>query len=715
MESIVCRGKTKKECICFMVLLIGLAVYFGHGLFNFDGLYVLHDEFGVWAIAAKLAGIDWSEAMYDCPYYSYGYSLFLAPLFRISKDMTAVYHLALIENLTLLLGGFSLSYSCVKRLFPDESRIQLMCICGLVLMYPSNYMQVHIAWAETLLFFLFWLAFYLFIQFINKPSLISESALILVVIYGYTVHQRTIGIVMATLLCLFAYILDQKLEKKYIVAPVIIGVGGLIVHKKIKTYVKAVMWGSKYASKASTGNDYGSVIPMILKKLSSVTGIMDLARSACGKLYYAFFASGWLLLILFVGCMVHIIRKIKKKQNLSKVNYAIGYAVISLGFMIGVCVLFMGQKDSRMDIIYYGRYFENAIGPALFFACYAILKLLSKRILLISFSVALLFNGAVLWGMQRTGMIVFQNVSALMLYYDVTMEDNSLYAYKILGMTIVVFAIYLIGASAKKKYILLLPVLLIWTVTARIILPNIKAGNADILAYKDAAQYIQEYDTDKRIYELRQDSADEYSMDRLQFFLRDKQIYAIPINQMNQKKEGVFIADSSLDLFDYLDKYDVLYANSKVIIMERIQSNEESKRNGIVGYQYSEGKKLYLGIAPQYTQVGIVGQDAVMSDGKAGYLYMGNALELDRGKYNVTITLAVEEVQNPNSIAVLDAFDGREVYDLGTIQQEQSNSADIMYSTQLNVENAMMTELRLYVNADDKIKLKSITVERTEE
>lgn len=46
-------------------------------------LYILHDEFAYWAIAAKYAGLNWSGMMKDSGYYSMGYSLLLVPLYHL--------------------------------------------------------------------------------------------------------------------------------------------------------------------------------------------------------------------------------------------------------------------------------------------------------------------------------------------------------------------------------------------------------------------------------------------------------------------------------------------------------------------------------------------------------------------------------------------------------------------------------------------------------
>ena len=87
------------ELILFAVIVFVInIIYVG----KFNTFYVLNDEFGYWASAAKFAGYDWSSAASTVNYYSYGYSLLLFPLFAVFKDPAMLYKAALVMNAAMM-------------------------------------------------------------------------------------------------------------------------------------------------------------------------------------------------------------------------------------------------------------------------------------------------------------------------------------------------------------------------------------------------------------------------------------------------------------------------------------------------------------------------------------------------------------------------------------------------------------------------------------
>ena len=55
------------------------------------GFSIYPDEFGYWASAAQMLGWDWTDTVALGSYYSYGYSLLLAPILWIFRDSVAAY------------------------------------------------------------------------------------------------------------------------------------------------------------------------------------------------------------------------------------------------------------------------------------------------------------------------------------------------------------------------------------------------------------------------------------------------------------------------------------------------------------------------------------------------------------------------------------------------------------------------------------------------
>lgn len=81
------------SCLALLVFIINI-----RHLGSIEFFTVLDDEFGYWGNAAYLAGLDWSGVISEIPYYSYGYSLLLVPLFFIFDNPIHMYKAAIILN-----------------------------------------------------------------------------------------------------------------------------------------------------------------------------------------------------------------------------------------------------------------------------------------------------------------------------------------------------------------------------------------------------------------------------------------------------------------------------------------------------------------------------------------------------------------------------------------------------------------------------------------
>jgi hypothetical protein len=151
-------------CLSLLVLLIHIRYIGSIGIFT-----VLDDEFGYWGIAAYLAGFDWSDAVSKIPYYSYGYSLLLVPLFWIFENPIHMYKAAIFLNGLMISASFLLCYDIARKLSREANPYILMAIAFLISMYPTYIAYSNIAWSECLLIFVCWLLTWCFVD-LDKQS-----------------------------------------------------------------------------------------------------------------------------------------------------------------------------------------------------------------------------------------------------------------------------------------------------------------------------------------------------------------------------------------------------------------------------------------------------------------------------------------------------------------------------------------------------------------
>ena len=142
------RLKKRKECLFFLLfafLIFGIFQYSIHKIF---GMVYFPDEFGYWASAAKWNGYDWSSLTALGSYYSFGYSILLAPILRLGCDGVTAYRMAVALNMLLQALAAPMLYGIFRRIFPASDRQPAVCAVGIALFYPVWIFYAQVTLAE---------------------------------------------------------------------------------------------------------------------------------------------------------------------------------------------------------------------------------------------------------------------------------------------------------------------------------------------------------------------------------------------------------------------------------------------------------------------------------------------------------------------------------------------------------------------------------------
>ncbi len=100
--------------LLFVVLIFSIYQYSVHRLYGFS---VYPDEFGYWASAAQWIGYDWSDVASLGYYYSFGYSLLLAPILMLFHDSIKAYRAAVFVNMILQCISVGMLWGIFNRIF----------------------------------------------------------------------------------------------------------------------------------------------------------------------------------------------------------------------------------------------------------------------------------------------------------------------------------------------------------------------------------------------------------------------------------------------------------------------------------------------------------------------------------------------------------------------------------------------------------------------
>lgn len=354
--------------IAYIISLLIIFFVIVSNCLELNRIYIIGDEFGYWANASYLAGLDWGSVAAVNSYYSFGYSILLVPLFFI-KNPEIMYRVGVCLNALVLCGSFCLTYTCTRKMFDKINPYIAIGGALCTTLYTNNVFQAHTTQAETLLYFLVWLSIYCFIRVVEKDSIKNIAFLIGTLIYMYTVHMRSVGILMSGIVVLIVYLLVKNKVNVKKVFFIIITVGVLFIGA---TYLKNLIISLLYSNNpAVISNDYSGQVNNILS-LISFEGVKTILKSFLGKMYYlgatTFLLFYWFLWF-FTKKMKELYTAIREKNIICGMQFVNIFILLSVLSVFAISSVYM-VTQSRIDMLIYGRYNEMVIGPIIIIGLY---------------------------------------------------------------------------------------------------------------------------------------------------------------------------------------------------------------------------------------------------------------------------------------------------------------------------------------------------------
>ena len=421
------------------------------------GPLILPDEFGYWAQAANMAGMDWREVVSKYSWYSFGYGFLMLPIMKLVPNPIAAYRV--LTGINFLLLGISplLIYQILSHICREQDKKKLAVISGAAMLYVSYLTYAHTTMTESLLTFLYVLLAYGLYRWFAEKSVGNFVIVLLTAGYMYMVHMRTIGILLATafLMCLSAFGDGQqkKGKKAFRIAAVIVGITLVLLLQNMGKAGLINSVGSETYTALTKGNDYAGQWGKI-RFLFSVKGIGYFLAGFFGKIFYlgcaTFGVYYWGMAYLFQKAK-ELLVCLRQKDAYQKESWLYFWLLLSHIAALLITAVYC-MRTNRLDGILYGRYHENTLPFIIAFGIVALLAQLKvkKRILwLIGLSSAGFFFIYMLLG---TGQIVYTNRHSItgilyaLAFADFYDSKTILYAYfgAVLG------GMLLLGLSALK-------------------------------------------------------------------------------------------------------------------------------------------------------------------------------------------------------------------------------------------------------------------------
>lgn len=446
--------------------LLAAAVLFIFWLFSIDGIYgfsIFPDEFAYWSYAARLAGYDWSDMTALGPYFSYGYSLILIPIFAFCKNAVVAYRVAVSINFLFLFLALTALAGTMKRVAPDK-KMPMVLFSGLAILLPCNLFYTQMTLTEVFLVTLYIAAGSALYHYLENNRLSTLVILMLILIYLYTVHMRTVGVLLAAVIVMTVHILLRGNKRWHILA----ALGMALLLFAAADFLKQQAFQYVYGGinqELVAANDYSGQMDKI-RYIFSPEGCYDLLVSLAGKVLYLGLATWGLFYWGVYGLVqqvVGIVRNRKRHASAEPQQLFAMFVLLTVAAQIVIATIYLLTLGEIGDYTY-GRYSEMVI-PFVMVWGFVVLWKERTRVIWISTVGLALLQGLVTYLVVRqiiaTGADNFQGyflVGISYLYNEADFRVDNFYAMAWLFcecLTVLVTVVVLFCRSRRKRWYLL--------------------------------------------------------------------------------------------------------------------------------------------------------------------------------------------------------------------------------------------------------------------
>ena len=354
--------------LIFMVTQIACAIQY----FRNNDITMVSDRIGDLATAAYLAGLDWSEIVYQTNYYGFGWKWLYFILLKNVSDPHVIY--------AIIQFGWTIIYSVLYTFLysklskgKQEFAIFFFMIPSVAIIY-----SFHPISSEPTLYMAMIIFSILFIQLYETKKSRYSIYIAFWMVYMLTLHERSWVIILAFVVTvLFDSVVTKKIAVRAIPFIVSFFIAYLIKKRVVSTVIPIIWSDAEIKNTSAFSGDLFWFLDSLENFMIVVRGILSNIMALCIKTYG-----------LFILCMVFVFLLIvnifcKKQQwfdfylkNQWRILLVLLSVLAVIGTMVGICI--RSTRSITMDNAYgykfyvYVRYYTP-------WACVGILSLLSLR------------------------------------------------------------------------------------------------------------------------------------------------------------------------------------------------------------------------------------------------------------------------------------------------------------------------------------------------
>ncbi|MDE6626976.1 MAG: hypothetical protein K2K56_11490 [Lachnospiraceae bacterium] len=368
-EKIESTGNKK----LMLVLFLGMILAQGWMVFNRE-LPFIADEVYSLSGASFFAGYDWSSYMSLHKFYNFGYTMLLAPIYKVFSNPVAIYRTMLFVNVivraVIALIAYYVAYNKFHCNKVTSLAIAIVSACNSLVLFFGGFL-----YNELPLALLTWVILWLLLEIpekMGKKRILLSALLGMVSAYGYIVHSRCLILYVSLGLLIMMFFLVYK---KWVVQPVSFATAfGICIY-----FEKQLL---QYVQKNLYLKGVEVVMPNSVEHMVTGTQRFEALKSLAGikKLIVQFFSlagsmtieTGGLVTVVSVACLYFIwknFKKMRKGEVNKKLFILFLFSFVSLWSMV-LCIALVGAHNGQPRFLVYSRYFSPFIGSFLLLGLY---------------------------------------------------------------------------------------------------------------------------------------------------------------------------------------------------------------------------------------------------------------------------------------------------------------------------------------------------------
>lgn len=347
-----------------------ISIILGQIIVEADTVWELADEAGYLSNTAYFLGYDWGDVRAAMPYYAYGYSVFLIPVFAMAPTGVKLIQGAMWVNLAFVIGTYFIMIYLLEKVGKQENRILTSVISFITCLssyFCCNALKVN---CETLSVFWYCLSVLVLHKAVGSGKKYWFIVLGVVTSYMFFIHTRMIILVFALVVTLFVVwkVYDQK---SIFMCFISWGIVFLVCFAGMY-FVKNIL--VKYAFSLENAGEITRInlvdnkyITDKLIRFFNLKNIKLYGMSFLAKIYYTIVASAGTVIFGYT-CLIRSLLVEKTKRDEMQ-SYAVKlFLILGMTLMIVVCTLNEAGSLEDYRYFFYSRYYENTVMPVIAFS-----------------------------------------------------------------------------------------------------------------------------------------------------------------------------------------------------------------------------------------------------------------------------------------------------------------------------------------------------------